>query len=167
MVDTKHIEQRICRHCDKPFTPPIRIGRRFGERVEYIAADKYCSESCRATHLPTMDMSKPTRKIKGLRYRRESHPRLRPIGYRSKEKTGYVSVKVGEDHPYAEAKAWTTEHRLVMMEHLGRRLLPGENVHHKNGIRDDNRLENLELWVRGQPAGQRLSDRGHCPTCTC
>lgn len=50
------------------------------------------------------------------------------------------------------------EHHYVMEEKLGRALLPGENVHHLNGVRHDNRPENLELWLVMQPSGQRVED---------
>lgn len=72
-------------------------------------------------------------------------------------RTGYIDIQI-EGRKLAQ-------HRWVMEQHLGRQLDRWETVHHRNGIRDDNRIENLELWVSpskagvgGQPAGQRLAD---------
>jgi hypothetical protein len=61
-------------------------------------------------------------------------------------------------HPNASKYGVVAEHTVVMSQLLGRALKPGENIHHKNGIRDDNRPENLELWTKQQPAGKRVVD---------
>lgn len=71
---------------------------------------------------------------------------------------GYRIIKI-KNHPNAQANGWILEHVYVMSEHIGRPLVDGENVHHRNGDRLDNRIENLELWVKMQPTGQRVSDR--------
>lgn len=77
--------------------------------------------------------------------------------HRPKDGKGYALVYV-PGHSTAYGNGWAKEHRYFMAEKLGRSLFPNENVHHINGIRDDNRLENLELWIVGQPKGQRVED---------
>lgn len=85
------------------------------------------------------------------------HPAWR--GGRRKTSGGYVTVWVPEGHPRRFANdGHVPEHTLVMEKVLGRYLLPGETAHHKNGVRDDNRPSNLELWVTSQPKGQRAVD---------
>ena len=68
-----------------------------------------------------------------------------------------VYVGPGSEYP-ASYKGWIPEHRVVMSEMIGRPLTPTEQAHHINGDRQDNRPENLELWVRSQPAGQRVPE---------
>jgi len=74
--------------------------------------------------------------------------------------SGYRYVPVAEDERHlTDGEPYCAEHRLVMARHLGRPLAGDENVHHRNGDRLDNRLENLELWSTTQPSGQRVSDK--------
>lgn len=69
-------------------------------------------------------------------------------------KKGYKMMAVND----RGSQRYVFEHILVMEESLGRRLVPGETVHHVNGIRDDNKLKNLELWCKPQPTGIRAKD---------
>ncbi len=82
-------------------------------------------------------------------------------GGRYKDHTsGYVWV-YNPDHPSRTKKGYTLEHRLVVEKFIGRYLRTNEIIHHKNKIKDDNRIENLEVVVLGEPnCGEVL-----CPFC--
>jgi len=82
------------------------------------------------------------------------HPSWRGGTHKS---NGYVLLYKPK-HPNANALGRVFEHRLVMERMIGRYLNKHDNVHHKNGVRSDNRPENLELWCKPQPAGQRVWD---------
>lgn len=73
---------------------------------------------------------------------------------------GYKTITSPDpNHPNCHSKGRIREHVWVMSKIIGRPLVKGEIVHHKNGIRDDNRPENLELCHYGQPPGQRVEDK--------
>jgi hypothetical protein len=95
-----------------------------------------------------------------------NHPRIASVKRgrparaedRYTDKSGYVHVRIA-------GRFWP-EHRIVMMALLGRPLVPGESVHHRNGQRGDNRPSNLELWVGPIRRGARATDLVclHCGT---
>src|SRR5665213_2329427 len=78
-------------------------------------------------------------------------------GGKTLHKRGYV-MRRSPGHPRAGSNPYVFEHILVIESVIGRYLVAGETVHHLNGVRNDNRPENLELWTRPQPAGIRVSD---------
>lgn len=71
----------------------------------------------------------------------------------------YIDPRTGYVYETGPGVKKRLQHRVVMERHLGRELFPHENVHHLNGIRSDNRIENLELWSKSQPSGQRVVDK--------
>lgn len=79
---------------------------------------------------------------------------------RTTNPSGYVYMWYPE-HPNATSSGSLLEHIYVMSKVLGRPVAPGEYVHHRNGIRNDNHPENLELWATSQPPGQRVVDLVH------
>lgn len=123
-------QPRICVICKKPLP---------------INRYKYCSKTCSQAG---------RRQIRKEFSIRSIHKPI--IGECRQQKPGYVRTFM-PDHPNARS-GWVSEHILVMSKFLARPLESFEMVHHRNGIKDDNRLENLELWTRVHPSGQRVTD---------
>jgi hypothetical protein len=135
---------QTCPRCSREFIPtPIKRGNGVPTR--------HCSRECgiRAAY----DKPEVRGKFKGAKsHLWKGGKRVTPKGYVVVHCPDHHSIKFGD-------RRYVLEHRLVMEEHLSRPLEANEFVHHKNGIRHDNRIENLELWVTGHPPGQRVNEK--------
>ena len=112
----------------------------------------FCSRNCRTEYI----------KMNGLRLGK-NNPNFglrRAEGNRIKNSRGYKMVRCS-NHPNAVG-CYILEHRLTMEKQIGRYLEKNEIVHHKNGIRTDNRIENLELLTSNHPPGHYPIT---CPKC--
>ena len=124
----------ICIVCDKKFTQK-RANNTF-----------YCCSACKKLAAARKNQGLP---IKGPK------KHIKGSGYITHQGYKILSRK----HPNSSIRGQILEHKLIMANHLGRPLLKHETVHHKNGIRHDNRLDNLELWSHSHPFGQRVEDK--------
>lgn len=139
------------------------IGQKFG-RLTVI--DRHIDEKSNTRWLCLCECGKTTVAVSG-NLQRGKHKscgcwRAGPTNYKHKDRTysnGYALI-LQPNHPRANKHTGRVrEHIVIMEEILDRSLMSHEEVHHKNGIRDDNRPENLELWTKSQPAGTRVEDK--------
>lgn len=155
---------RPCNVCGKPLVKQQKkyCGREcmsLGYVVEGPKCEQ-CGESCKNVTAYKVGGGRRrarfcSRKCCGLARRQSG------LGKRFVDNRGYIRVSIGIDHPRRgskSCKAYVLEHRMVMELHIGRELLSGETVHHKNGDKQDNRIENLELWSNNHSDGQRVQD---------
>jgi len=135
-----------CALCGKEFiTYPSKIA---------LGRGKYCSKQCAdkfTLFKPGVHVSPKTELRKGMKLPMSWRIKMRgrkPWNYNGgrMRNQGYILVKCAE-HPEADRHGYVREHRLVMEKHIGRLLTGKEVVHHKNGKRNDNRIENLELFA--------------------
>lgn len=143
------------------------VGPPPSRRTQFICSVDGCDGQALARHLcgkhyarwqthgdPTINLKDRSEFRSGLDWRKLSD--VRKLSWRDAG-NGYRGIHWPE-HPNANRNGGIAEHVAVIAAKLGRPLRLGENVHHKNGKRDDNRPENLEIWASKHPPGQRVGD---------
>lgn len=83
--------------------------------------------------------------------------KLKGAGHSKRSSDGYI-IRYFPSHPFSARDGYIREHRYVMEQHLGRYLTSEEEVHHINGVRDDNRVENLAVLTKGEHASLHAPD---------
>jgi len=148
---------RNCERCGSPFLTNGRNGN----------IKRYCTRDCkerakrerheiRRSVIATCPMCGTTFQAKSRGKYLQVHC-SRSCAYTKSPELGRSTSEHGYVFVLSDG-VWQGEHRVIMADHLGRDLAAGEFVHHRNGDRADNRLENLELWQRPHPGGQRRED---------
>ena len=140
---------KTCRHCESSFSPNKRLG------PNRMALVEFCSSACAAAARRKLNPIP----CKQCRENFTPDNAKRIFCSRSCSSAAHKGKRsvVGKPARYKKTNG-KLEHRTVMEGVIGRALVRGETVHHKNGLKQDNRPDNLELWFTPQPGGQRIPD---------
>jgi hypothetical protein len=152
--DCKNKIPSKCIDCGDEFIAKAKYKR--CSKCQYYWYKQNCPEGFAKAHKKRKAAVNAQLRIKkGLPADHIFHKGPRGEGYLNKK--GYRLMVLR--HPSGKGHIRKYQHVLVMEAHIGRVLTKDERVHHKNGIRDDNRIENLELWTKSHPYGQRVEDK--------